>query len=576
MKRGTSNLTLISALLIGSFSTVFGQGGNNVTIHTTGTRTLEDAHRLNSQPKILDTVFPIPTTSYPLLSINYEPTFEIPKIEPAKVNLQQKLPQLYNGYARIGIGSLLMPLAEVYYNNGRSRKLNYGGHLHHISSFGKMRNVAPANFDRTNLRGFVGVNEKRYSWETEAYYRNQGLHFYGFPNENADKDSISQRFNTIGLKGGFHSHANDSLGLNWKLGVEYRHFNDQKPKADSIKDWNARENFFAIRTGAEYKWGTEIFAADLDILHNSYKYGVMNDTIPGTLIRGLENKNTIISLKPSITTYSRNLKLKAKIGVDLTASLGPKNKVYLYPIAEVKYSLFDDILIPYAGVTGGLTQQSFKRITDENEFSMSNVGLQNEHKAADGFIGIKGTLSKRIGFNVFASFSHVKGKALFVTDTLNYTGRNRFNVIYDTMNITKLEGSIYYQLKEKVKIDVVGRYYSYNARNNIFAWNLPQFQLILRGTYNLYDKFILTVDANFEGGRRALAYAPGEDVLEENNQFAAKLGFLADANIGLEYRYNKRVSGFVNLNNVAAQRYKRWYNYPTQGFQAMVGVTIRF
>lgn len=570
MKRNKNCFTLISACLIGS--TVFAQG-NDVILITTGDRSVETAYRLNARPKILDTVFPTPTTSFPLLSINYEPTFEIPKIEPAKVNLQQKLPQLYNGYARIGIGSLLMPLAELYYNNGRSRKLNYGGHLHHLSSFGKMRNVAPANFDRTNVRGFVGVNEKKYSWDVESYYKNQGLHFYGFPNEKANKDSIAQRFNTIGLKGGFHSHAKDSLGLNWKVGLEYRHFNDKKSKADSLKDWNARENFFAIRTGAEYKWGTEIFAADLDILHNSYKFGVMNDTVG--MLTGLENKNTIISLRPSISTYSKNRKLKAKVGVDLTASLGSKNKVYLYPIAEVKYSLFNDILIPYAGVTGGLTQQSFKRLTDDNEFILSNVSLQNEHKAADGFVGIKGTLSKRIGFNVFASFSHVKNKALFVTDTV-YSGRNRFNVIYDTMNITKIEGSIYYQLKEKVKIDVIGRYFSYNARNNIFAWNLPQFQVILRGTYNLYDKFILTIDANLEGGRRAQVFAPGKDVLEENNQYALKLGFLADANIGLEYRYNKRVSGFVNLNNVAAQRYRRWYNYPTQGFQAMLGVTIRF
>lgn len=569
MTRNKNCFALISACLIGS--TIFGQ--NDVILITTGNRSVETAYRLNTQPKILDTVFPTPTTSFPLLSINYEPTFEIPKIEPAKVNLQQKLPQLYNGYARIGIGSLLMPLAELYYNNGRSRKLNYGGHLHHLSSFGKMRNVAPANFDRTNVRGFVGVNEKKYSWDVESYYRNQGLHFYGFPNEKANKDSIAQRFNTIGLKGGFHSHAKDSLGLNWKVGLEYRHFNDKKSKADSLKDWNARENFFAIRTGAEYKWGTEIFAADLDIMHNSYKFGVMNDTVG--LLTGLENKNTVISLRPSISTYSKNRKLKAKVGVDLTASLGPKNKVYLYPIAEVKYSLFNDILIPYAGVTGGLTQQSFKRLTDDNEFILSNVSLQNEHKAADGFVGIKGTLSKRIGFNVFASFSHVKNKALFVTDTV-YSGRNRFNVIYDTMNITKIEGSIYYQLKEKVKIDVIGRYFSYNARNNIFAWNLPQFQVVLRGTYNLYDKFILTIDANLEGGRRAQAFAPGKDVLEENNQYALKLGFLADANIGLEYRYNKRISGFVNLNNVAAQRYRRWYNYPTQGFQAMLGVTIRF
>ena len=79
-----------------------------------------------------------------------------------------------------------------------------------------------------------------------------------------------------------------------------------------------------------------------------------------------------------------------------------------------------------------------------------------------------------------------------------------------------------------------------------------------------------------EGGRRALVYATEDDVTEENNQLAKKLGFIADANLGVEYRYNKRISAFVNVNNLAAQRYKRWYNYPVQGLQVMGGVTFRF
>jgi hypothetical protein len=47
-------------------------------------------------------------------------------------------------------------------------------------------------------------------------------------------------------------------------------------------------------------------------------------------------------------------------------------------------------------------------------------------------------------------------------------------------------------------------------------------------------------------------------------------------NLGVEYRYNKRISGFIKLNNIAAQRYQKWYNYPVQGFQGMVGATFRF
>jgi outer membrane receptor protein involved in Fe transport len=190
-------------------------------------------------------------------------------------------------------------------------------------------------------------------------------------------------------------------------------------------------------------------------------------------------------------------------------------------------------------------------------------------------VGLKGTLSKRIGFNVSASFGNIKDKALFITDTVHSAG-NRFAVIYDTVNVATVEGALYYQLQEKIKIDLIGRYFSYNALSNTYAWNLPQLQFILRGSYNLYDKFIFTLDLNMEGGRRALVYAKEENVTEENNQLAKKLGFIADANLGVEYRYNKRVSAFVNVNNLAAQRYKRWYNYPVQGLQFMGGVTFRF
>ena len=93
---------------------------------------------------------------------------------------------------------------------------------------------------------------------------------------------------------------------------------------------------------------------------------------------------------------------------------------------------------------------------------------------------------------------------------------------------------------------------------------------------NLYDKFLVNVDLNMEGGRKALVYAPGTNVTKENNQYALNLGFIADVNLGLEYRYNKRISAFVQLNNLASQRYMRWYNYPVQIFQVMGGITARF
>lgn len=574
MKKFTTYLVLVIATVCNSGISYAQRGGEEVIITTIGNRSVENSQRVASTPKILDTVFPVPNANFPLLAIDYMPSFDLQRIAPATVSLQQKLNQLYPGYAKIGIGSVLMPMADVYYNNTRSRKYNYGGNVQHISSFGPMRDVAPANFDRTAVRGFVSVTEKKYGWDAEALYKNQGLHFYGFPNENANADSIGQRFTTIGTSAQFHSHKKDSGAVNWHAGIAYRHFNDKKPMADSLADWRASENYFAITGSASKRIGNEIFEAAIGLQNNRYNYGVL-DSMIGVADSGFVRNNSFFYLRPHVTTYSKNGRLKAQIGVDISISKWDKTKAFLYPDFSAKYSMFKDALIPYVALKGGLTQQSFYALTGVNEFVLSHVELRNENKALEAVIGLKGTISKRIGFHVMASFANVKDRALFVKDTLHSAG-NRFNVIYDTINITTFEAALNYQLHEKIKLDLVGRYYSYNALNNTYAWNLPQVQVVLRGSYNLYDKFIFSVDVNLEGGRKALVYATESGATLENGQYAVPLGFIADANLSVEYRYNKRISAFLNFNNIAAQRYKRWYNYPTQGLQAMAGVTFRF
>lgn len=571
----TKYILLASTFALGYFV----KAQDNVEIDVPGNREIEPAFRIVESPKIIDTVLPYSEVEYPLLSLKYETSIQLERIEAASVKLNQKLPQLYNSYVKIGIGSTLMPLGEIYYNSTRSRKYIYGAHLKHLSSFGNINGYAPAQFDRTGLNLFGGINEQKYTVRGDFNLNTRGLHWYGFENENADRDSIHQRFTETGTQFSFASHAKDSASVNYKVGLAYANFHDHKSDIDSLAAWRGRENYVGVTSSFWYKMGKETFATDFNIRYNGYRYGEKDNSL-SAVDTAIFRNNTIVNLKPSITTFLQDNKFKAQVGVDITLdAVKGKSRVYIYPQAEVKYSMFNDILIPYAGIKGGLKQTTFKSLSLENDFILSNVNLRNEHNALNAFIGIKGTLTKRIGFNASASFAHYKNKALFVTDTL-YARGNQFRVIYDTMNITTLEGSLSYQMTEKLKIDAIGRFYSYNARNNTYAWNLPQFQLILRGNYNLYDKFIVNLDMTYEGGRKALVYekwnTDTEGVTEENGQLAKSLGFIADVNLGVEYRYNKRISAFVQLNNLAAQRYKRWYNYPVQGFQVMGGFTFRF
>ena len=573
MKRNKYSV-LLFALLLG-----FMAMAQEVNLEVAGNREIEPAYRITRQPKLIDTVIPYSEIQYPLLSLKYETTFSLDTIQAAKIKLVDKLPEIYPGYVRVGVGSKFMPLAEVYYNSVRSRKLVYGAHLKHLSSFGAIPGYAPAQFDRTQLNLTAIYNENKYSIDGRMHFNSMGLHQYGFANENAPKDSIAQRFTDFGASFLFSKHKKDSLSFNYNAGLKYNYFQDKKPKADTMVNWYARENYVELNGKAWYKLKKEIINADLDLKLNSYRYGVPGDSV-SSIDTGLVNTDFIFNLRPNITTYAKNNRLKIKFGADLALNVTgtqtkSRAKMYVYPDIELKYSLFDDILIPYLEIKGGLVQNTFKSLSRQNEFLLSNIQLANENNIINATLGIKGTLSDKMMFNANARFGIVKDKALFVTDTL-YARSNQFRVIYEDMNVASIQGSLIYQSTEKLKIEAIGTFNSYMTKNTIFAWNLPQIQVVARGYYKIRENLSVQLDANLEGGRYAQVYKQSESDHTENMQYAKKLGFISDLNLGAEYQYSKKLSAFLQFNNLAAQRYKRWYNYPVQGFQVLGGVTFKF
>lgn len=571
--------TVVALLLFGTAMAQEETGSENgATITGTGTRAIEKAYRIPIAPKIIDTNINTNLVDYPLLNLKYDTDTEVGKINPAAINIKDVLSPLYNTYVKVGLGTELMPLGEVYYDSDRSRRLIYGAHLKHLSSFGNISGYAPAQFDRTGLNVYGGLNERRYSLRGDMHYRNQGLHYYGIPIDTLARDSISQRYSDFGMSGSFSSHIKDSAKLNYTLGMTYNNFLSKKPNevvTADVSDWRARENYFGINTNWVYRHKAETYNLDFDILYNGYKYGVEGDTNTFAADTGLVNNNTVVMLSPNVVTRLQNDRFKGKFGAKIAFDANNGVKARIYPDLELKYSMFNDILIPYAGLTGGLRQTTFRGTTRENEFILPNVELRNESTAIDFFFGIKGSLSRRIGFNVGASFANVRDAQFFVMDTL-YSRGNAFRPIYDTMNVTTIEGSVSYQQSEKLKVDAIGRFNSYSLLNNSYAWNLPQLQVILRGSYNLYDKFLINLDLDLEGGRRGLVLEDVPGASLENGQYVVDLGFIADANLGLEYRYNNRISAFLQFNNLAAQQYQRWTNAPVQQFQVMGGLTFKF
>ncbi|MEN9700241.1 MAG: hypothetical protein RLZZ301_1439 [Bacteroidota bacterium] len=546
---------------------------------TTTSQRVEPAYRILEYPKIIDSVKAAAVKEYPLLFFQAPTHILLDTIQAATVETAEKRSKLYPFYAKAGIGSVIMPLGELYFNSTQSRSYVYGASIKHLSSFGDIKDraqtvYAPAQYDRTAGHLYGGINERNYQLKATADYHNNGFHYYGIPDSSVIDSTIAQRFQTYKGSSEYTWNRGDSARLNFRIRADYLNFQTKKPST-ALSTLRSKEQQIQVKTSFWYNYKSEHFYGDISLRSNRYARGIQ-DSVYTVGDTGFVYNNNIIDFKPGVWTQALSDKLKVELGVKITADIQPTGtNFYVYPNAEFKYSLFNNIFIPYIGLSGGLKQNTLYGLTTSNPFIHTNVALRNEHNPYDIYGGFKGTLSQQLSFNIGAHFMHIENKALFVTDTLGLYN-NYLAVIYDTLNQTTIEGSISYQQKEKLKIDVIGRYNSYMMYHNAYAWNLPQLQFIARGSYQLKDKFYAQLDANVETGRKALVRSTDAGALIENNQSYVNLGTIVDVNLGLEYRYTPRVSVFLQANNLAAQRYNRWYSYPVQPFQVIGGITARF
>lgn len=567
---------------IGLILTSFAQQKEDLVGYTTTNQQVEPASRILEFPKIIDSVKASPVKDYPLLFFQAETKILLDTIEAATVETTEKLDKLYPFYVKAGIGSVIMPLGEIRFGSDQSRNWHYGGNITHLSSYGDIKDrnkvlYAPAQYDRSAAHLYGRYNERNYQIKADGYYQNNGFHYYGIPLDSTTTitaDSIAQRFQLSKGTAEYIWLRGDSARLNLSFQGAYQNFLTRP--LDSTKVFRSKENNIQFKTRAWYNYKYEYFYADLGLRYNNYRRGFV-DTVVAPGDTGFVHNNTIIDFRPGVWTQALNDRLKVELGVTITGDVHESGtNFYVYPNAEFKYSLFNNIFIPYVGLKGGLKQNTLQGLTSVNPFIRTNVELRNEHNPYDIYGGFKGTLSQQLSFNLGVHFMHIENKAFFVTDT-NYIYNNYLTVIYDTLSQTTFEGSVSYQNGEKLKIDVLGRYNMFLLYHEAYAWNLPQLQFIARGSYQLNNKFYGQLDANIETGRKALVSADTPDALStDQGQYYVNLGTIVDINLGLEYRYTPRLSVFLQANNLAAQRYNRWYSYPVQPIQVIGGITARF
>lgn len=533
--------------------------------------TLADVNKIALQPHTYDSILPEKTMEYRLLTVKSDVPARVDSISAARLNIQLAQEKLYKGYVKAGFGLYTTPLAELYFDQTRARNNGYGIHFRHMSSNGGVGDRGPSHYSFNNLDGFYKAILPKHVVEGRLNYDRRRVSYYGYqPSDSLNAlmdavkppdDAIKQVYNSIGFAVRLKSLYKDSTKLAHDVGLAVNHLTNLTKSSELNVTMDAQ---LALRQD-DLTYGAEV-----RVDNNVYR-GV-RDSLPD-----LRQNGTLVGIAPHVT--SSNGKYTAKVGAGIYVDAMGKTSVHFFPQAYAHYRLFDDILVPYIGLDGQRKRNGLRSLSHENPFITGAPWLENSSVLYDLYGGLRGSLSRDLGFDVRISKVRIKNRPLYLARehaVQNVGYGDQFMVVYDRVDELDIGGELRYSHQEH--IDVYGgiHVFNYATRTQAEAWNLPSYTLNLGAVYDFQDKLLLKVEAELLGQRKMPRTVPAtwNDLSPQPLTKDAK--GLLDLYLGIEYRYTKRLSVFLDFSNLSASKYERWYNYPTQRTLVLGGATFAF
>jgi len=545
-------------------------GSETVIIVKPYTPSVNDAFKIKETPVLGDSVsLEKKPVKYSVFSVPVASTFTPSKGRATNVEKEKRV-KLYDNYVTLGFGSYSNVLAEFYSNLEISRSDNFGVYLTHNSSQGGIENVRlDDKYYDTELNLNYSSRNRKSSWNTELGLEHQLFNWYGLPesqnltNEIVNAIDPTQNYFSGSLGGELELY--DSF-LN-RAAAKYRYFGDS---------YNSAEHNFIANTDFEVSIADELISTKVfaDVLSGKFDKGY-NDP------NELKYSQMIFGISPSLLILRDNLTLN--LGASFVYGLDTENSnssFYIYPQVTASYRLAGEYFIPYAGLEGGLSQNTYYNFAQENPYVSPTLNIAPTDKSYDAYVGAKGKLTNSIGYNLKGGYASEINKALYIANLSNssstedYAFGNSFGVAYDDINTLSFSGEINVDVNRDFKLGLNASFFSYNSEFEAEAWNLPEMKASVLMDYQITEKWFAGANLFYTGERK-----DREETFLNGTSAGARtitLDGFTDLNVNLGYRFNNQLSIFAKGNNLLGDNYERWSNFPVQGIQVMAGATYKF
>lgn len=558
------------ALYIVSFSAILSssllaQSNLNQEVIAVGERELQvkEVYKQPFFPTEEDTVVRKKDSEYQIDPVLYKTKYVPDTIVPANLRILEPLKSLNRFYAKAGLGLYTTSMADVYYNSLRNRKSGLAIAFNHRASKGGIDSLPKNGAFSDNKIALLGrTMGKKVKMDGGVEFQSMGRHLiqpdYNDANLNTRlRDSkVSHEF--------VRAHANviklqrkrKDLGLELNTGLNYTRFYDES------------ELGFLIGAGGSKKMGNEVFGAKV-----SADYNTFGDE--------KSNASTIIKISPQVETNTDKFYVKA--GLSIQGNLqDSKSNFSFFPNIVVRAILADNVFTPYASFTGNYLRNNLSQTLTINPYLYDLQTLKNSREKINLLIGARTKLGKNASFDINYRFQNTDDH-LFYAKALLSTGEDNgvFTLVYDNLKASTVSLEFSAIASKKLEFLTSFQYHSYKTKEISEAFYLPNIESKIVAKYIVQKKLIIDLGLSFVGQRTAgesLVSTGGdsEPLIDLRGPEETKLKAYADLGLGFEYRYNRRLSAFLNFNNVLSAKYEQFNPYQAQRFGVLGGLSYTF
>ena len=455
-------------------------------------------------------------------------------------------PSALNNLIRAGFGTQFTPVADIYLANGADKNFNYGIQFHHLSSSG---NLDFQKFSTNNARLFGGSYVGSSYLSGGLNYDRDVHYFYGFDHALADSDffpsknNLKQTFQNGGVNVSVHN--TKTLNGDWNYNASYQ-FNYAEKKPGDTSLTHATESLHHLQLDASKRF-QQIHLFDLGI---DYQAQILKSDTDTSL--------HFLHILPNYQLRWNGIYVKVGLNVDV---LNKNTKVY--PDIEASYNLLNNYVIPFAGFKGYRSPNTLSSIMNYNPFIGGFYSVPAS--LTEVYLGLRGGYGSNLTYTISMALENETNLPLYVPDSLQPV---HYDVLYYyKARVFHFHGEVGFQKSDHISVALKGDVFNYHLDFDDKPWGLPTASADLTLDYQIQQKIFLKGDLFAHSG----VYYILPDAKESN-----QLNAVWDANVSINYNYKPNIGFWLAFNNILNQKTGLWYQYPTYGAQALVGLNLKF